>query len=124
MAGFLSWLLSIGGAFVLIPAFLAIFHGYFHFDDKFLLQLTLGTAMACIVVNSSCTTLAHNRQSSVSWSVLAAHWPMICTGTAIGVVCTGYLDAALIHGHCVVPRDISGRPPGSRTLHGLPAPHA
>lgn len=42
----------------MIPAFLAIFHGYFHFEDEFLPQLTLGTAMACSVVNSSCTALA------------------------------------------------------------------
>lgn len=95
-AGFLSGLLSIGGAFIMVPAFLAIFQYYFHFDGKFLVQLTLGTAMACMVVNATCTTLAQHGKKSVCWPVLARHWPLLCIGTFIGVVLTDFLDAGLI----------------------------
>lgn len=96
LAGFLSGLLSIGGAFIMIPAFLAIFQSYFHFDSKFLMQLTLGTTMACMVVNATCTTLAHHGKKSVCWPVLARHWPLLCIGTFIGVALTDFFNADLI----------------------------
>ena len=80
----------------MIPAFLSIFQAYFHFESKYLVQLTLGTAMACMVVNASCATLAQNRKKSVCWQVPARHWPLLCIGTMAGVALTAYAAAELI----------------------------
>ena len=95
-SGFLSGLLGLGGAFVLVPSFLAIFGAYYDFDSKSTLQLTLGTTMACMVVNAVCATLAQNKKRSVAWSVLTSCWPLLCLGTAIGVFLTSYFPATLI----------------------------
>ncbi len=66
-SGFFSGLLGLGGAFVLVPSFLAIFGAYYDFDNKSTLQLTLGTTMACMVVNVVCATLAQSAKRSVAW---------------------------------------------------------
>lgn len=95
-SGFLSGLLSIGGAFILVPAFLAIFHGYYHFETHFMLQLTLGTTMACMIVNSISSTNAQNKRKSVYWEFIKINWVYISIGTILGVVLTNYFSAALI----------------------------
>ncbi len=94
--GFLSGLLGIGGGLVLVPAFLAIFHAWYQLDDKFAVQMALGTTMACMVVNALCSTAAQNRKQCVAWDVLARMWPWLCIGTALGVWFTGWMDATAI----------------------------
>ena len=95
-SGFLSGLLGIGGAFVLVPSFLAIFHFYYHFDNNFAVPLALGTTMACMVVNAVCSTLAQHRRCSVAWEVLIDCWPLLCLGTAMGVFLASRIPAVVV----------------------------
>lgn len=96
LSGFLSGLLSIGGAFVMVPAFLAIFGAFYHFESHFMLQLTLGTTMACMIVSSISSTNAQNKRNSVYWEFLSTNWIYISVGTILGVILTNYFSASLI----------------------------
>jgi len=95
-SGFLSGLLGIGGAFIMVPAFLAIFQGYYHFESHFMLQLTLGTTMACMISNAISTTSAQSKKQSVEWDFLKRNWLRIGVGTFLGVVLTHFFSASLI----------------------------
>jgi uncharacterized membrane protein YfcA len=95
-SGFLSGLLSIGGAFVLVPAFLAIFGYFFQFESHFMLQLTLGTTMACMIVTAVSSTSAQNKRNSVYWEFLSTNWLYICVGTILGVILTNFFSTSLI----------------------------
>ena len=95
-SGFLSGLLGIGGAFIMVPAFLTIFRDYYQFESHFMLQLTLGTTMACMIVNAISATTAQNKKQSVEWEVLKRNWLRISLGTFLGVVLTHFFSANLI----------------------------
>jgi len=95
-SGFLSGLLGIGGAFIMVPAFLAIFQGYYHFESHFMLQLTLGTTMACMIVNSISATTAQSKKQSVQWDFMKRNWLRISIGTCLGALLTHFFPANLI----------------------------
>jgi uncharacterized protein len=95
-SGFLSGLLSIGGAFVMVPAFLAIFGYYFHFESHFLLQLSLGTTMACMIVTAVSATSEQSKRGSVYWEFIRSNWIPISIGTILGVILTNYFSTSLI----------------------------
>jgi len=94
--GLLSGILGIGGAFILVPVLLAIFGAYFVFDPQTILQMTLGTTMACMIVNSVSSTWSHKKLGTVDWSYIKKNGFVIAVGTAVGVVLTSFFAPLLI----------------------------
>ena len=94
--GLMSGVLGIGGAFVMVPALLAIFGAHFHFDPHTALELTLGTTMACMIANSISSTMSYHKDQLINWSYIQRYGVLITAGTAIGVVLTQFFSPILM----------------------------
>ena len=82
-AGVLAGLLGVGGGIILVPAFFYAFQGL-GFDSPQLMQLSLGTSLATIIVTSVRSVLAHHKKGAVDWDILRSWAPGIVVGAVIG----------------------------------------
>lgn len=82
-AGVLAGLLGVGGGIILVPAFFYAFQGL-GFDGPQLMQLSLGTSLATIIVTSVRSVLAHHKKGAVDWDILRSWAPGIVVGAVIG----------------------------------------
>ena len=82
-AGVLAGLLGVGGGIILVPAFFYAFQGL-GFDSPQLMQLSLGTSLATIIVTSVRSVLAHHKKGAVDWDILRSWAPGIVAGAVIG----------------------------------------
>ena len=82
-AGVLAGLLGVGGGIILVPAFFYAFQGL-GFDSPQLMQLSLGTSLATIIVTSVRSVLAHHKKGAVDWDILRSWAPGIVLGAVIG----------------------------------------
>jgi len=89
-AGVLAGLLGVGGGIILVPAFFYAFQGL-GFDSPQLMQLSLGTSLATIIVTSVRSVLAHHKKGAVDWDILRSWAPGIVLGAVIGF----YIAASL-----------------------------
>lgn len=78
--GFMAGLLGIGGGGILVPLLVTIFI-YLQVDTAHVLHLALGTSMACIVVTSLSSLLAHHKQKAVDWKLVKKMAPWMILGT-------------------------------------------
>jgi uncharacterized membrane protein YfcA len=69
--GLLSGMLGIGGGSVLVPVFALLFQ-WQGFDRSLIMQMALGTSLACIILGNTAGARTHARLGSV-------HWPAVRT---------------------------------------------
>jgi uncharacterized protein len=82
-AGVIAGLLGVGGGIVLVPAFFYAF-GHLGYAGDQLMQVSLGTSLATIIVTSIRSALAHHRKGAVDWGLLRLWGPVVATGALAG----------------------------------------
>jgi len=96
-AGVLAGLLGVGGGIVLVPAFFYAFQtlGY---DGPQLMQMSLATSLATIIVTSLRSVSAHNKRGAVNWEILRGWAPGIALGALAGVLVAASLRSVVLQG--------------------------
>jgi uncharacterized protein len=96
-AGVLAGLLGVGGGIVLVPAFFYAFQtlGY---DGPQLMQMSLATSLATIIVTSLRSVSSHNKRGAVSWQILRGWGPGIALGALAGVLVAASLRSVVLQG--------------------------
>ena len=94
-AGVLAGLLGVGGGIVLVPAFFYAFQtlGY---DGPDLMQMSLATSLATIIVTSVRSVLSHNRKGAVDWQILRTWAPGIVPGAVLGMLVVARLNSTML----------------------------
>jgi len=83
ISGLLAGFFGVGGGLVMVPA-LHFIYGYLGYNDDISIPLSLGTALACIVINSLSAIPVHNKNKNISWSNFAKLLIGIAFGSVIG----------------------------------------
>jgi len=92
-AGFVAGLFGVGGGLIVVPVLLMIFAAQ-GFPPEHIMHLSLGTAMATIMLTSLSSMRAHHRHGAVRWEIVKVIAPGLVCGT-LG----GSLFASLIPTH-------------------------
>ncbi|GAB5411785.1 MAG: sulfite exporter TauE/SafE family protein [Chlamydiales bacterium] len=90
LAGSLAGLLGIGGGVVTTPCLVAIF-AILGVDQNEIMHLAIGTSLACMILTSSSSTIAHHRKKGVVWSI----YPMLGMGIVPGAILGAYIAKLL-----------------------------
>ena len=95
-AGVVAGLLGVGGGIILVPAFFFAFAAL-GYETPELMQISLATSLATIIVTSLRSVMAHHRKGAVDWGILRAWGPGIAIGAVLGVVAaSGLRNEALM----------------------------
>jgi uncharacterized protein len=78
--GFLAGLLGIGGGSVIVPI-LAIVFDRLGFDRSHIMQLAIGTSLACVLTGNSSAARAHQKLGSVDWETMRTMAPAVILGS-------------------------------------------
>lgn len=89
-SGVIAGLFGVGGGIVLVPAFYYAFTALGYRGDQ-LMQVSLATSLATIIVTSLRSVSAHHRRGAVDWSILRTWAPGIAVGAVAGVSAVAYL---------------------------------
>lgn len=92
-AGIMSGLFSIGGGIIVIPAFSAIFLAEKFFPAECVMQASVGTSLAVMIVTSVAALYPHQRHGAVRWGVFRAMLPGLVTGAIVGSIAAHYLPS-------------------------------
>ncbi|MDX8431788.1 MAG: sulfite exporter TauE/SafE family protein [Candidatus Algichlamydia australiensis] len=90
LAGTLAGLLGIGGGIVTTPCLVAVF-SLLAVDHTELMHLAIGTSLACMVLTSASSTIAHHRKKGVVWSI----YPRLGIGIIPGAILGAYVAKLL-----------------------------
>ncbi len=96
-AGVMAGLLGVGGGIILVPAFFYLFSALGYGGDQ-LMQISLATSLASIIVTSLRSVLAHHRRGAVDWSILKTWAPGIVAGAVLGVAVATSLRTPVLQG--------------------------
>ena len=94
-AGVLAGLLGVGGGIILVPAFFYTFQSL-GYDSPHLMQLSLATSLAPILVTSARSVLSHNKKEAVAWEILRTWAPGIVLGAVLGVLVAASLRSVTL----------------------------
>lgn len=83
--GFLSGLLGIGGAMILVPLLMSTFSKQ-HFPADHIFVMAVGTTFANILFTSFSSLIAHNRRGGVLWPAFRTLAPGVIIGTLAGTI--------------------------------------
>ncbi|WP_319022483.1 sulfite exporter TauE/SafE family protein [Meridianimarinicoccus sp. MJW13] len=97
MAGVLAGLLGVGGGIILVPAFYYAFSSLGYGGD-YIMQISIATSLATIVVTSLRSVASHNRKGAVQWDTLKGWAPGIVAGAILGVSVTTVLRTSVLQG--------------------------
>ncbi len=82
-SGFVAGLFGVGGGLTIVPLLLMLFSAQ-GFPAEHLMHLSLGTAMATIVVTSLSSMRAHHNHGAVRWEIFRVMAPGLVVGTLAG----------------------------------------
>lgn len=94
-AGMIAGLLGVGGGIILVPAFYYVF-GHLGFGGPSLMQVSLATSLATIVVTSARSLAAHARRGAVDGSILRGWAAGIALGALVAVPVVAQLPTATL----------------------------
>lgn len=83
VSGFFAGLFGIGGGLIIIPCLYFVFH-YYGYDPSIIMHLSIGTALASIVMSSLSSALAHHKKKAIVWPVVKNLVPPMMIGSLIG----------------------------------------
>ena len=93
IAGITAGLFGVGGGFIVVPALLAVFPFFDHFDEKHI-YVAIGTSLATIIVSSARAVQTHNKNGSVDFLLLKDWAPWLIFGVVLGTALASIVDAA------------------------------
>jgi len=82
-SGFIAGLFGVGGGLVIVPLLFMLFAAQ-GFPPEHLMHLSLGTAMATIVITSLSSMRTHHQHGAVRWPIFKAMSPGLLLGTLCG----------------------------------------
>jgi len=82
IASLLSGLLGIGGGLVIVPTLLYVFSAFHIVNPEQLMHLTIGTSLACSVVNLMSSVRVHHSKNIIRWTV----FKMLSPGVVVGAL--------------------------------------
>ena len=94
-SGLLAGLLGIGGGIVIVPALFFLFHAL-DFAPDTLMQLSVGTSLATMVITTSASAFVHYRRRSIIWAYTISFFPGILIGCIGGVILADYLHSMIL----------------------------
>ncbi|WP_300032285.1 sulfite exporter TauE/SafE family protein [uncultured Roseobacter sp.] len=94
-AGVLAGLLGVGGGIVLVPAYFYAFSVLGYGGDQ-LMQVSVATSLATIIVTSLRSVLSHNKTGAVIWPVLRGWAPGIMVGAVAGMLVVAQLRSTTL----------------------------
>ena len=83
LSGFLAGFFGVGGGIVLVPA-LHFLYTQMGYSDEISIPIALGTALACIVINSLSAIPVHHRNKNISWTNFYKLFAGIAFGAILG----------------------------------------
>ena len=96
VAGLLSGILGIGGAFVLVPGLIYIFEHYYSFDPSFSMRLILGTTMTCMIFNAVSSSFYYKKANLINIEYVKKNVWIIILSTCIGVFLTQFFSSSVM----------------------------
>ncbi len=87
LSGFLAGFFGVGGGLVLVPA-LHFLYTQMGYSDDISIPLALGTALACIVINSLSAIPVHQRNKNISWT----NFYKLLAGIAFGAILGAFIS--------------------------------
>ncbi|PIE37282.1 MAG: hypothetical protein CSA53_06630 [Gammaproteobacteria bacterium] len=90
-AGVIAGLFGIGGGLLIVPVLVFSF-GFQGVSDNVATHAAIATSLACIVVTSISSTLAHQRHGAVRWDVFRYVAPGLILGAFLGARIAGVLS--------------------------------
>jgi len=82
-SGFIAGLFGVGGGLTIVPILLLLFQAQ-DFPVDQVMHISLGTAMATIVVTSISSMRAHHQHGAVRWDIFRGMAPGLVAGTLVG----------------------------------------
>lgn len=85
LAGVTAGLLGVGGGIIIVPGLAFLLAGGDVTPER-LMHVAVGTSLACIVVTSVSSMLAHHRRAAVRWPIVRDMAPGLLAGAVLGVI--------------------------------------
>ncbi len=89
-SGFVAGLFGVGGGLTIVPLLLFLFAAQ-GFPSEHVMHLSLGTAMATIVITSLSSMRAHHSHGAVRWEIFRVMSPGLVLGTLSGSLVAGWV---------------------------------
>lgn len=86
MAGILAGMLGVGGGIILVPALSMVFYHYGVIPKEYIMQMTIGTSLATIIVTLFSSLRSHVTHDAVRWEMVRQITPWIMLGAVIGAI--------------------------------------
>ena len=93
LAGFLAGLFGIGGGIILVPGFYYSL-SYLYPDASQLMQISIGTALATIIVTGSSSLKAHAKRGNVRIDIISKLAPGIVIGALFSALIADQMESA------------------------------
>ena len=97
VVGFLSGLLGIGGGAIMVPALTSLLL-HLGFGVGKAVHFALGTSMACIMVTSIGSVLAHHFKGTIQWALFKWLAPGVMVGAFLATFAVPYIHAIYLSG--------------------------
>ena len=94
LSGFLSGFFGVGGGIVIVPS-LHFLYKSLGYSDEIAIPISLGTALACIIVNALSAIPVHHKNGTISWGNFRKLLLGILIGPIIGALISVELDKEL-----------------------------
>jgi uncharacterized protein len=126
-AGVIAGLLGVGGGIIIVPALAFLLAGGDVAAER-LMHVAVGTSLACIVVTSISSLLAHHRRGAVDWAIFRRLGPGIAFGAVVGAFIAADLHSETLAAVFAIfllivaaRMVLAGQPPAGRSLPRDPA---
>lgn len=86
IAGTLAGMLGIGGGVIIVPALSLIFYRYSVMPTEHIMQMSIGTSSATIIVTLFSALRSHVTHDAVRWGMVKRFMPWLMMGAVIGAI--------------------------------------
>ena len=83
VSGFMAGFFGVGGGLVIVPC-LHFMYKTLGYSDEISIPISVGTALACIIINSLSAVSVHQKNKSISWEIFWKLFFGISIGTILG----------------------------------------